>query len=96
VPARGIEGTFAHFGGVRRASSCAGVGTDFSVAVDTNAYSAPWRLLGGSVEVQITRGRVRILHAGDEVALHDEWSFSDPGPLRTAGEKAAQTRLGAC
>jgi transposase len=48
------------------------VGADCSVEVDTNAYSVPWRLLGESVQVQITRGRVRILHAGGEVALHDE------------------------
>jgi hypothetical protein len=32
----------------------------------------PWRLVGESVQVQLTRGRVRIVHAGHEVALHDE------------------------
>lgn len=48
------------------------VGADCAVEVDTNAYSVPWRLLGESVQVQITRGRVRVLHAGGEVALHDE------------------------
>ena len=48
------------------------VGADCSVEVDTNAYSVPWRLLGESVQVQVTRGRVRVLHAGGEVALHDE------------------------
>lgn len=48
------------------------VGSDCAVEVDTNAYSVPWRLIGASVRVQIAGGRVRIEHAGDEVALHGE------------------------
>jgi hypothetical protein len=48
------------------------VGPDCSIEVDTNAYSVPWRLIGESVQVEITAGRVRIRHAGREVALHDE------------------------
>jgi transposase len=48
------------------------VASDCSIEVDTNAYSVPWRLIGESVQVEITGGRVRIRHAGREVALHDE------------------------
>lgn len=40
--------------------------------MDTNAYGVPWRLIGASVRLQIAGGRVRIEHAGDEVALHGE------------------------
>jgi hypothetical protein len=42
------------------------------VEVDTNAYSVPWRLIGEHVQVVIAEGRVRILHAGAEVAVHAE------------------------
>jgi hypothetical protein len=32
----------------------------------------PWRLIGEGVRVELAAGRVRILHAGREVAAHDE------------------------
>jgi transposase len=48
------------------------VGSDCSIEIDTNAYSVPWRLIGESVQVEIAQGRVRIRHAGREVALHAE------------------------
>jgi len=32
----------------------------------------PWRLIGERVEVVVAEGRVRILHAGREVAVHGE------------------------
>ena len=48
------------------------VQSDCSVEVDTNAYSVPWRLIGESVQVVVSNGRVHVLHAGQEVALHGE------------------------
>jgi transposase len=48
------------------------VQADCSVEVDTNAYSVPWRLIGERVAVTVSGGRVRICHAGREVALHGE------------------------
>jgi hypothetical protein len=48
------------------------VGSDCCVEVDTNAYSVPWRLLGESVLVQLARGQLRVVHAGQEVAFHQE------------------------
>jgi hypothetical protein len=38
--------------------------------VDTNAYSVPWRLIGESVRVVVSGGRVSVLHDGREVAIH--------------------------
>ena len=48
------------------------VQADCAVAVDANSYSVPWRLIGESVQVVVADGRVRILHAGQEVAVHAE------------------------
>lgn len=48
------------------------VQSDCVVEIDTNAYSVPWRLIGENVQVEIVNGRVRILHAGGEVAIHQE------------------------
>jgi transposase len=48
------------------------VQADCCVEVDGNAYSVPWRLIGESVRVELAAGRVRIRHAGREVAAHDE------------------------
>jgi transposase len=48
------------------------VQTDCAVEVDTNAYSVPWRLIGESVQVSVSAGRVRIHHAGRLIAEHAE------------------------
>lgn len=48
------------------------VHADCAVEVDTNAYSVPWRLIGESVQVTLSAGRVRIHHAGQLVADHAE------------------------
>ena len=48
------------------------VQSDCAVEVDGNFYSAPWRFIGESVEVTVADGRVRIRHAGVEVAVHAE------------------------
>jgi transposase len=48
------------------------VQADCCIEVDGNAYSVPWRLIGEGVVVAITGGRLRVLHAGREVAAHDE------------------------
>ena len=48
------------------------VQADCCVEVDGNAYSVPWRLIGEGVRVELAAGRVRILHAGREVAAHEE------------------------
>jgi hypothetical protein len=48
------------------------VQADCCVEVDGNAYSVPWRLIGEGVVVEITGGRLRVRHAGREVAAHDE------------------------
>lgn len=37
--------------------------------IETNRYSVPWRLIGETVTVQVTE-QVRVLYAGDEVAVH--------------------------
>jgi len=50
------------------------VQSDCSVDIDGNSYSVPWRLIGESVQVVISDGRVRITHAGHEVAVHAETS----------------------
>ncbi len=46
------------------------VGADCAVELDTNAYSAPWRLIGERVRVLVSAETVRITHAGVEVASH--------------------------
>lgn len=48
------------------------VQADCAVEVDTNAYSVPWRLIGESVQVSVSAGRLRIHHAGRLVADHAE------------------------
>jgi transposase len=48
------------------------VQADCAVEVDTNAYSVPWRLIGESVQVSVSAGRLRIHHAGRLVAEHVE------------------------
>jgi hypothetical protein len=48
------------------------VQADCAVAVDGNSYSVPWRLIGESVQVVVSGGQVRVLHAGQEVAVHVE------------------------
>lgn len=47
------------------------VQSDACVDVDTNHYSVPWRLIGAEVSVVVDAGKVRIHHAGAEVACHD-------------------------
>ena len=46
------------------------VGSDCSVEVDGNAYSAPWRLIGERVRVTVRDAAVRIHHGALEVAVH--------------------------
>jgi transposase len=46
------------------------VQADCVIAVDGNAYSVPWRLIGESVRVVIAGDQLRISHAGREVAAH--------------------------
>jgi transposase len=48
------------------------VQADCAIEVDGNSYSAPWRLIGESVQVVVSGGQVRIDHAGQEVAVHAE------------------------
>jgi hypothetical protein len=48
------------------------VQNDGCIEVDTNHYSVPWTLIGAGVSVVICASEVRILHAGAEVARHDE------------------------
>lgn len=48
------------------------VGADCAVAVDGNAYSVPWRLIGDRVRVTVGNAIVRIHHGGREVAVHAE------------------------
>ena len=48
------------------------VQNDACVDVDTNHYSVPWRMIGASVSVVVSGGKVCIYHAGAEVACHDK------------------------
>ena len=48
------------------------VQNDACVDVDTNHYSVPWRLIGAEVSVVVSGDKVRIHHAGVEVACHDQ------------------------
>ena len=48
------------------------VQSDCCVQVDRAAYSVPWRLIGESVHVCVSGGRVRISHGGHLVAEHAE------------------------
>jgi transposase len=46
------------------------VQSDCAIEVDGNAYSVPWRLIGEQVRVTIAAERLRVVHAGREVAVH--------------------------
>ena len=48
------------------------VQADCAIQIDGNSYSVPWRLIGESVRATVAEGRVRIHHAGEEVAVHAE------------------------
>lgn len=48
------------------------VQSDCCVYVDRAAYSVPWRLIGESVHVSVSAGRVRISHQGRQVGEHIE------------------------
>jgi transposase len=48
------------------------VGADCAVAIDGNAYSVPWRLIGEEVRVTVGNAIVRVHHGGCEVAVHGE------------------------
>jgi transposase len=48
------------------------VQADCAIEIDANSYSVPWRLIGESVQVVLSDGWVRVLHAGREVAVHAE------------------------
>ena len=48
------------------------VQADCCVEVERNAYSVPWRLIGEPVQVELGAGRIRIFHAGRQVAEHAE------------------------
>ena len=50
------------------------VQADCCVEIDGNAYSVPWRLVGEGVVVELGGGRLRVLHAGREIAVHAERS----------------------
>jgi transposase len=46
------------------------VASDWLVAIDTNRYSVPWRLIGATVEVLRVGGHWQIRHRGTVVAEH--------------------------
>ncbi|WP_246413466.1 Mu transposase domain-containing protein [Methylobacterium brachythecii] len=48
------------------------VGADCAVAIDGNAYSVPWRLIGARVRVTVGSELIRVHHGGREVAVHAE------------------------
>jgi len=48
------------------------VQADCCIELDTNAYSVPWRMIGETVRVVVSGGRVSIQHGGREVAVHPE------------------------
>ncbi len=45
------------------------VHSDACIELETNRYSVPWRLIGETVSVLVNE-QVRIMHAGQEVAVH--------------------------
>jgi transposase len=45
------------------------VHADACIEVETNRYSVPWRLIGETVSVLVNE-QVRVVHAGQEVAVH--------------------------
>jgi transposase len=52
------------------------VQADCAIQIDGNSYSVPWRLIGESVRATVAEGRVRIHHAGEQVAVHAETAGS--------------------
>lgn len=50
------------------------VHSDACVEVDTNRYSVPWRLIGEHVTVVLSDAAVQVLHAGQEVACHAQYT----------------------
>ena len=70
------------------------VQADCAVAVDANSYSVPWRLIGESVQVVVADGRVRILHAGQEVAVHAETTGRRQRIIDPAHFQASPVSLG--
>lgn len=50
------------------------VHTDLCVEIDTNHYSVPWKHIGESVSVAVRKGQVIIIHAGREIARHEQAS----------------------
>jgi transposase len=63
-------GAIAPFVTLRDLVRC--VGADCAVAVDGNAYSVPWRLIGERVRVSLGGDVVRIYHGARPVAVHAE------------------------
>ena len=47
------------------------VSRDCAVALDTNQYSVPWRLVGEEVRVSVTDAKVRVYRGSELVAEHD-------------------------
>lgn len=45
---------------------------DLCVEVDTNHYSVPWKHIGDSVSVVVSKGQVVIRYAGREIARHEQ------------------------
>jgi transposase len=45
---------------------------DLCVEVDTNHYSVPWKHIGESVSVVLSKGQVLIRYAGREIARHEQ------------------------
>jgi transposase len=43
---------------------------DCAIEVDANSYSVPWRLVGETVQVTVSEGRIRGCHAGQQIAEH--------------------------
>jgi hypothetical protein len=58
----------APFGALRELSRV--VRNDCAIAVDSNFYSVPWRLIGERVAVTIAAGMIRVRHGRRDVALH--------------------------
>lgn len=48
------------------------VHTDLCVEVDTNHYSVPWKHIGESVSVVLSKGQVLVRYAGREIARHEQ------------------------
>jgi transposase len=59
------------------------LGSDYHISIDGVAYSAPFGLIGKSVDVHCTASMVGIFHQGERVASHAR-SRPEPGVLRPA------------